>query len=145
MRSHYCSPLVKFTCNSNNNEIHFLGELHSIVAVGQLLLEPLGPDPGHVGGQHDPPLPVNDARADGVHQVEDEDTGAHLRVEMIDCGTHSKTVDPVAVHLLLPGLLYDVECLLRSLQARMVVEQVGNKGKVELLMAIDNILDTDLG
>ena len=42
--------------------------------------------------------------------------------------------------LLLSGLLYNSELLLRWVKARMVVEEVGNKCKIELLMAIHHVL-----
>ena len=48
--------------------------------------------------------------------------------------------DIVAPYLLLPGLLHHRDALHRGLQAGVVVEEVGHKGKIELLVTIDHVL-----
>ena len=46
----------------------------------------------------------------------------------------------VAPNLLLPCLLHHRDPLHRGLQAGMVVEEVGHKCKIELLVTIDHVL-----
>ena len=60
----------KLTSNTNQNQIKFLPELHSVVAVLQDLLESLGFNLGHFVRSVDPLLPVNNARFNKVHQLQ---------------------------------------------------------------------------
>ena len=60
---------------------------------------------------------------------------------MVDPGADPERVHPVPVHLLLSRLLDDVlQLLLGGVKAWMIVEQVGDKCKIELLVTLDNIL-----
>ena len=66
------------TSNADNNQVELSGELHRVVTVTQDLLEPLGPHGGHLLLSDHPPLPVNNAGSDVVHQLEDDQATAEI-------------------------------------------------------------------
>ena len=60
------------------------------------------------------------------------------------CDTHG--VHPVSVGLFLSGLLYNFQSfdsLLWNVQSWVVVEQIGNKGQIQFVDPIDNVLRCD--
>ena len=94
-----------------------------------------------------------------LSNLEDDKTTGEVGVEVVDPRLDAQRVHPVPVHLgaheldlcmdshlLLPGLLdlLDVHLLRRGLQAGVHVEQVGNKGQVQPLMAFYHILQKGL-
>ena len=54
----------------------------------------------------------------------------------------TETVHPVPVHLLLSCLLNHVFNVLRRVECRVVVKQVGHEGKIEVLMTTNHITST---
>ena len=80
--------------------------------------------PRHPLLRDDPVVPVHDAGADGVLELEDDEAAAEVGVEIVDVVGDAEGVDPVAEHPLLPRLLPDLHhALLRwRIQSGMVVE-----------------------
>ena len=46
----------------------------------------------------DPLLPVNDARLDDVVDLEHDEAVVEIPVQVVDVGTHTQAVHPVAIH-----------------------------------------------
>ena len=80
-----------------------------------------------------------------------DETITEIRVQIVDCRVDPQRVHPVSVHLLLPRLLdaalldgLDV-LLLGWVKGREVVEEIGHKSQVELLLTLDHVLGGDKG
>ena len=87
------------TCYANNNQVELSGELYRVVTVTEDFLKPLGPHGGHLLLSDHPLLPVNNAGSDVVHQLEDDQATAQIRVEIVDVWPHSQRIHPVTEHL----------------------------------------------
>jgi len=123
--------------NSDQGELHLLSELEGVVAVLDLL---------HVAshllvrGLVDT-VPVDDAGLDLVEELDEDKTVTEILVEVVNEGVDTKGVHPVAVSLLLAGLLDNLD--LDRLEGGAGVEHVGDEGKVELGVTLGNVSGAD--
>jgi hypothetical protein len=120
--------------NTDEGEVHLLSKFDAVVAVLELL----------VGVWWVPvdTLVVNDSGLNLVEELEQDDTISEIFVEVVYEWVDSEGVHPVSEGLLLTGL-FDLDLEFNGLQSWPVVEQVGNEGKIELLVTLANVLGSD--
>jgi len=120
--------------NTDEGEVDLLSEFDAVVTVLELL----------VGVWWVPvdTLLVNDSGLNLVEELEQDDTISEIFVEVVDEWVDSKRVHPVSEGLFLAGL-FDLDLEFNGLQSWPVIEQVGNEGKIELLVSLANVLGSD--
>lgn len=126
--------------DSHQRELLLLAQLDGVVAVLQLLHEL----PQRTEALMDA-LPIDRAGSDDVEQLEDDEPVRQVGVQPVHIRLHAHRVHPVPVSFLLAGLLDALQAIdrLRLIQSRVVVEQVGDEGQIELVNSIHDVLRCD--